>query len=163
MGSSIAIPAGAATGRNPVFCKNVQTLTAVPVLSLPTSTQFFALLGALTTVTNVQQTLQRDLRTIAEMQSAVPSVTAKAWYTKAGEAVVAENTVLSLVLTDATTLLTNPKNTKDTVIVANAVASAAASAAVANTYLAVAQPVSTALCAKWPVPTKPKKKPIKKH
>ena len=162
VGALTALPAGATSGRDAVFCSNVKKLATVPVLVLPTSTSYVDLLNTLTTLSDDQIALTKDLKTIREMSSAVPSVTAKAWYAKAATAVVAENADLNTVLNDATTLLTNPKNNNAIVTVANAVASAASNAAVTNTYLTVAKPVSSGLCAKWPTPAKPKPKPKKK-
>ena len=162
IGAATALPAGATTPRNAVFCANVKKMTAVPVLVLPSSTNFVDLLNTLSTLSADQATLTKDLKTINEMSSAVPSATAKAWYAKAAAADTAENHDLTIVVNDATTLLSNAKNNGAIVALANAVASAASNAAVANTYLTVAQPVSSGLCAKWPTPAKAKPKPKKR-
>ena len=154
VGAATVLPAGAA-GRNPVFCANVKKLTAVPVLVLPPSTNFIDLVNTLTTLSDDQVTLTKDVKIINEMSGAVPNLAAKAWYAKAAAAVNAENNNLTTVVNDATTLLTSPKNNNAIVALASAMASAASNAAVTNTYLTVAAPVSTALCAKWPTPVIP--------
>jgi len=148
-----------------VFCADVNALTAVPVLELPTSINFGSIIDSLNTLSADQTTLHRNLTTLNTLITTAPTPTLKAWYQEAAVAGANEVTGLASVLNNATTLLNGNKSNRAILSVASAASLAASDGAVVNTYLSVAKPFAVAACAHWPgLPTpKPKPKPVVKH
>ena len=157
MGVLSTLPASASTASNKAtFCGDVSSLSAVPVLTLPTSIDFFSIISSLNTLTSDQNTLRRDVITLNALSALAPSATLKGWYAAASASAANEITGLQTVLSNATTLLNGNKSNRAILSVASAASGAAADAAVTNTYLSVAAPVAEAACAHWPGTTPPK-------
>jgi hypothetical protein len=142
-----------------VFCADVNALTAVPVLELPTSIDFGSIIDSLNTLSADQATLHRNLNTLSSLIATAPTPTLKAWYQQAGVAGANEVTGLASVLSNATTLLNGNKSNNAILSVASAASQAASDGAVTNTYLQVAKPFALAACAHWPGAPAPKPKP----
>ena len=166
LGSLTALPASAspATAARATFCHNVLSLTKVPVLALPSSTDFFVLLASLDPLTKDQNTLRRDVSILNTMSSLAPTATLKSWYTSARTSASNEIGELQTVESMASMLLNGDYSNDTIMTVASAASAAASHAAIANTYLTVAAPDATYACSHWPGLTpKPKPKPKPKH
>jgi len=166
MGSLTVLPASASpiTVARATFCGDASSLTEVPVLALPTGTDFFTLLASLDTLTKDENTLRHDVATLNTLESLAPTATLKSWYGSASSSASNDISELQTVQNKATSLL-NGDYSNDTILsVASAASAAASHAAIANTYLIVAAPNATYECAHWPGLTpKPVVKPKHKH
>jgi hypothetical protein len=167
LGSLSVLPASAspATAARATFCGDASSLTQVPVLALPSSTDFFTLLASLDTLTRDQNILRHDVTVLNTLSSLAPTTTLKSWYGSASASASNEIGELQTVQSKATILL-NGDYSNDTIMsVASAASAAASHAAIANTYLTVAAPDASYACAHWPglTPPKPVVKPKPKH